>query len=252
MKLTPRALVGAVLAIGVAGTLLTALATATTAPAAAAPAAPTVGQCHAMTWQEAAKSSDPDPAVDCSRSHTSRTYAVLSVPSTTRMTDLDALGRLVARRCDPVWERAVHPSIEQRLLSSYTRFWFAPTTAQIRDGARWVRCDLALAGGPTLAPLPAAQQPALGTAPHPRNEARCYLGKRSGYQVTVCSRSHQYRALSVFQGTGKRYPSDAARFRMAQRGCKPVAGRSWTTFNPTREQWRAGFRYFVCARKTTR
>lgn len=253
-RTTPR-LVGALVALLVAATLFSTptSATAETRAAAQAPARPKVGSCHALTYQEAAGKSDPDAPVACDRRHTSRTFLVPTVPAGIRMDDMDALGRLVDRKCDPAYERTVSRSIRARLMSAYTYFWFAPTAAQVRQGARWVRCDVALVGGAVLAPLPTkVRRPALGKAPHRDTEARCYLGKKKGYGVTVCSRPHQYRAVKVFQGKGKSYPSERRLYTMARQGCRPAAGRAWATFNPSREQWEAGFRYFVCTRKTMR
>lgn len=189
--------------------------------------------------------------MSCERSHTSRTFAVPSVPRGVPMGDTDALQRVVDRACRPAYHRAVSTDIRERLLSAYSYVWFAPTDQQVRQGARWVRCDLVVFGGTsTLVPLPPAQVPALGTAPYPDREARCYVGRR--FLVTACSRPHQLRARSVYQLRAGRYPSEAELQRTAERRCAPVAGRRWTAFPPSREDWRGGFRYVVCTSRTSR
>lgn len=217
----------------------------------AAPAKPAVGSCHDMSVKEAYAVADPDPAVSCARRHTSRTIAVPTVPAGIKMTNGRALARIVDQKCSPAYERAIHPSRKQRLLSAYAQFWFAPTKAQIRQGARWIRCDVVLQKGRSLAPLPPAQVPALGNAPHPDREARCYLGRKGGYLVTTCDSGHAYRTVTAYEMQGRRYPSQRKSFNTAKRRCGAAAGKNWTTFNPSREQWRAGYKWYICTRKTT-
>ncbi|MDO9458034.1 septum formation family protein [Nocardioides sp.] len=253
MTRTPlRALVGALLTVAVSGAVLTAPATAS-APEARAAAKPAVGSCHATTAKEATAVSDGDAAVSCDKTHTGRTFLVPSVPARIKMSDLDALSRFSGKRCGPAWTEAVNPSLRVRMLSSYTYFWFAPTKKQVDAGARWIRCDVALLAGPSLAPLPAAKTPALGKAPHPDNEARCYLGKKGGYGLTVCTRSHQYRAKGIFQLTGRRYPSREGVLRAASRNCPRITGsQQWLVDPPSVTAWNGGVKLFVCSAKTTR
>lgn len=185
-----RALAGAVLAAAVAAsaTVVTPTAVAShDADSARAAAKPAVGSCRDLSPRELPKQSDPDAPVSCKQPHTGRTFAVPSVPRGTAMSDLDALQRLVERTCRPAYHRAVSTSIRQRLLSAYGYVWFVPTQDQVRQGARWIRCDLYLAGGTgSLVPLPPARVPALRTAPHSDREARCYTGQRVGMLGIAC------------------------------------------------------------------
>ncbi|WP_170285941.1 septum formation family protein [Nocardioides rubriscoriae] len=257
MKTSPlRALGGAVLVAALAGALLNppaaSYAAGATVQARATADKPAVGSCHALTLAEAAKATDPDPVVDCATSHTSRTFAVPSVPDGVDMGDNDALSKVVTRKCVPAYATAVSTNIKKRLLSAYFYVWFAPTQQQIDAGARWVRCDLALSGGKSLVPLPEAKTPALGTTPFPDVEARCYTGRAGGFRPLSCSRAHRFRARSVYSMTGRAYPSQAKRQRVAERRCRPVAGQRWTVFGPSQEQWKAGFKYFVCTTATRR
>ena len=61
-----------------------------------------------------------------------------SVPSGVRMSDVEALSRVVLKKCGPAYERATSTNVRQRLLSAYTYVWFTPTRAQVDA----VRADL--------------------------------------------------------------------------------------------------------------
>lgn len=249
----PRALAVLAAAVTLAAFGIAPTGAAPDATQARAVAKPAVGSCHALSTREAPQPSDPDAPVSCERPHTGRTFAVPSVPRRISMKDVAALQRFVDRTCEPAYFRAVSRSREQRLLSAYSYVWFTPTPREVRRGARWVRCDVVIYGGAgSLVPLPPAQAPALRTAPHPDREARCYTGRRAGFRVTACSRPHQYRARAAYQLPRGAYPSDAQFLRTGQRRCAPVAGRQWSTFNPTRSEWQGGFRWVVCTTRTTR
>lgn len=255
MTLTTRPLLRAVITLAGLVVILSGL-TVTSSPATALiPARPEVGSCHALTWDEGLKRSDPDDPVSCNGTFTSRTYLVPNVPLGVDMRDPDQLQRVVDRKCDPAYEEAVSTSIRRRLMASYSAYWFAPTSAEIDAGARWVRCDLALAGGlRKLAPLPVeVRVPALGQPLHPDQEARCWGGKRQQYAVTVCARPHAYRAVGPFQMSGRSYPSDRQFARAASRRCSDFTrtGR-WGYYTPSREAWRAGFKWVQCADVTPR
>ncbi|GAA5143003.1 hypothetical protein GCM10023340_07470 [Nocardioides marinquilinus] len=236
----------------VTGTLLAGLPAASTQAAAPSSAArvddvPEVGDCHRLSYFESLKPTDTDRPVPCTGPHTSRTFLVATVPARVDLSDLDAVRREVGDRCIPVWREVVSPSIKRRLMSTYSLVWFVPTRGEIRRGARWLRCDLVLYGGGSLAPLPPARTPQLGAAPHADAEARCYESKRWDYEVTVCSRRHAYRAKGVYTMSGRAYPDAARLQRVAARRCPRIAGtQQWTVFNPSPDDWRDGFKYFVC------
>jgi hypothetical protein len=251
-----RALAGALLTAGVVGALLTApTASASAASAAAAglaPAAPAVGSCHALTPREGAARSDSDAPVPCRRQHTSRTIAVPRAPERVDMTDDAAVAEFGGAACSKAFKRSVTRSTRSLLLSSYALYYFAPTRAQVEQGARWIRCDVVLYGGGTFAPLPPARRPQLGRPPFGNREARCYTQRPGGYLITVCSRPHALRAKTAYPMSGRAYPSDRQFRAVAERRCEPVAGPGWSIFPPSREQWRAGNRWVVCTAKTRR
>ena len=247
-----RAVLTTTVATGVVAALLT--TPAHTAVAAAPADRPKAGSCHALTGAESGAASDPDAPISCDRTHTSRTFMVPTVPDRIAMDDLDALGELVSDRCTPTYLRKISRSDRARALSSYFYVWFAPTRQEIRDGARWVRCDIVLAGGPgALAPLPPAITPALRTAPHPDNVARCQLGKRKDFAITVCSKAHEYRAKGTYVMAGKKYPSERARFAEAKRRCPRITGsRSWLVSYASVASFRFGSKLAICSAKTNR
>lgn len=274
MLLAPRRALAAVIAVLIAVVAATASAlsvpavasstAASAAPtersAATAPAKPGVGTCHDLTYDQAYADSDPAPAVPCRRTHTLRTFLVPTVPDRIDMDDDEALEALVTRRCSPALLRVVSGgSLERRLMSAYSYFWFTPTRAQVRAGARWVRCDLALlAGLDGITTLPRASRPQLqGRPPYDDRVARCYTGRQPGgyHYVTACSRKHQYRARKVYDlggPKGRAYPGRQGFERIGERRCAPVTGRRWHQFVPDEEQWLGDYRYVVCTTRTTR
>lgn len=247
-----RALLCAVLAAGVLGSLL--VAPATTAAPAAAASRPHVGDCHTLTYAESAASSEPDPAVACSRKHTSRTIRVVDVPQRTAMDDLEAVTALAYRACSPALARALGRSAATRAMSAYDFAYFLPTAAQIRAGARWVRCDVALYGGRSLRPLPTDDSPALGRAPHPDRIARCGLLRGGALLTTVCSSKHTHRAMGVRHLRGKRYPGSRRMYAIAKAHCPDTAeSRDWYATWPSEVGWRSGgLRSMVCFARTRR
>ncbi|CAN5605021.1 hypothetical protein BH11ACT8_BH11ACT8_32910 [soil metagenome] len=216
-------------------------------------ARPEVGDCHDLTAEESPDLADPDPAVSCTQRHTSRTLVVLDVPRSTKMGNKEAISRLVSKRCTPVWRSTLGGSVKTRYLASYSQSYFLPTKAQQRKGARWLRCDLVLWAGDRLAPLPTDDVPALGKPPHPDAVAKCHLGKRDYYAVTVCARAHASRSKGIFTMRGKAYPSQQARYRAAQKKCPRFTGRiPWRVFYPSESQWQVGFKLFLCDAQTKR
>lgn len=247
-----RLLIGALLT-ATAASALTVPVAASGATTPTAPVAPAAQSCHALSVEESVAMSDPDPAVPCETRHSSRTFRVVTLPDGVDPRDADAMSEVASDRCSPVYRRLVSRSMGKRLLSAFSYVWFAPTRREVDLGARWIRCDLILLGGRGLAPLPKARIPALSsTTANPDHVARCYTGPRGGYSVTVCSRPHQYRARSVYTMRTGDYPTEAQVQRAGARWCGSSDGVRRASFRPTPEQWRGGFRYFVCTVVTTR
>lgn len=252
MTRTMRRLAVALLTLLVLGTALSyagspALARTTAAPVAADGGRPEVGDCHLLTAEETGAEAESKPPVDCSKKHTTRTFLVFDVPKSTKINDLEAVSELVTNRCSPAWRETVGGSLKDRYLATFSYSWFLPTKAERADGARFVRCDLQLIAGDQLAPLPNDNVPALPNGAFPDTIAKCHLGKKQDYWVTVCSRAHSSRSKGVFAMSGKAYPSEKARYNAAAKQCPRFTKKlPWLVFYPTEEQWKAGFKLFLC------
>lgn len=210
-------------------------------------AEPEVGECHRLDLTAQAALADGTKPVSCERNHTSRTFSVIDVPKGTKMSDLEALSELVDQKCTPAWNRTVGGSTAKRLLAIYSYIWFAPTEAQIEDGARFLRCDLIIVGNKRAVSLPDARQPQLGKGSPSTVEARCFTGKRSGYRALSCSQRHEFRAAGTFKLKGKKYPSSARLQRIANRRCTTIAGPQWLAIPPSPESFANGFKFVICA-----
>ncbi len=211
---------------------------------------PEVGSCHHLTYDEYYGSSEPEPPVECSATHTSVTL---------RVTELDPVAnwneewpRIVTREYVPCLKdlvQATGGSAARVQLSAYHLTFFRPTKAQRDAGAAWVRCDAVLVGGvKAIAPLPESIV-IDGTRP-PSDVRKCYRGKRQDFAETVCTRRHQYIATYTFLMRDNGYPGERAARRFSYRKCHHKLGdrNPWVyEWVANRFQWRAGLRHAVCA-----
>ena len=239
-----RALLGALLAAAVTGSVLTA---SLTSPADAATPKPEVGDCHSLTYVESRQVSDTDPRVSCERTHTSRTIAVKTLPGSA-FRDNEALGKAGYRACATALTTELGSSASARALSAYGFVFFAPTKAEIKAGARWVRCDIVLRGVKTLLALPAAKTPALGAAPHAARLAQCIRATSKSVDFTACSTTHNYRAVGTVAVSGSKYPARSRFRKIAAQRCTAIVGsEDWYTSYPSQYGWVLGKeRQLVC------
>jgi hypothetical protein len=223
---------------------------------AAAPDAgrPAVGECHAVTPSENQAPVDPDPAVPCTRRHTTVTYRVATVPRAV-VRDLRARYFVAYRACRPGLARALRGNERTLALSAFQVTLFGPSRRRVAAGARWVRCDVYLPEGMQgLRPLPTAGAPVLGRhLPLPDHLARCGVEGPGGLYRTTCSAPHDARAVGLVPVRAKRYPGERALYRLAQRRCPALAGSRWTTTLLGAGEWPAEPRkWVVCFRVTAR
>ena len=239
-----RALLGALLAAAVTGSVLTA---SLTSPADAATPKPEVGDCHSLTYTETQQVSDTDPRVSCKRTHTSRTIAVRNLPGSS-FGDTTTLGKAGYRACAAELATALGSSASARAQSAYDFVFFAPTKAEIKAGARWVRCDIVLRGVKTLLALPAAKTPALGAAPHASRLALCLRASSKSVAFTACSTTHNYRAVGTVAVSGSKYPARSRFRKIAAQRCTAIVGsEDWYTSWPSQYGWVLGKdRQLVC------
>jgi hypothetical protein len=211
---------------------------------------PAVGDCHALTYAEGEKPTDPDPTVSCTDSHTSITVEVVQLTSPD-WSNMTKIGQQIAKPCTRGWIDALGGEPKKVKLSAYSYFWFIPTEAERDAGATWVRCDAALLGGTKLLPLPAGTNIHLGSLPLSDNVARCRTGKSTDYRVVACSKRHTYHATLALKYPGSTYPGKRASARWALQHCRArMNGAFYWESVPSKLAWKLGLRYAVCMPKT--
>jgi len=211
-------------------------------------ATPRVGQCYATPDHVLAAASDPTPPVGCSRPHTLETYAVLHP---TRRLDRETMARMDQECVQRISGFLGGGDFGQTAVSVY---YFTPTPAQQRDGARWVRCDAgvvtdtALSGARSVTGslrgafahgVPAAYRRCLDSSPDPSG----------ALPLVPCAGPHVAEQMpsGVDLGeAGPSYPGTKALTQRANAACArtvesevPDAGRSLVVV-PTRSMWLAG------------
>lgn len=214
---------------------------------------PQVGDCHDYGMKIAAKEHETSAPVNCNQDHTARVIEVRDLPDGKSWSDYDlvALARMSSRYCYPkLWE-ALGRTDKVRDMSAYSFYWFTPTKAQRQDGARWIRCDIALNGGRHLLNLPTDAQPALPSGKLPKTVARC-LTANTPY-TTTCSHRHAYKAVGAFRMKVDHYPSQRKLQKIAVRSCgRFVHTRAWYWTTRGRSGFAQGDHVMVCYDKTRR
>lgn len=223
------------LLLGAGGVVLT--------PLAALADAPVVGQCHQLSPAAASALSDPTAPVPCSGPHDTLTVAVVASPVTLAGLSDDAVAHVLSQACYPPYWQALGGSPSRQRLSDFVPIDFAPSAEERAAGANWLRCDVGLANGRTLAALPS-----LGTPVMPQRLPRSMQGCATARHLLVpCARQHALRAVKAFQLTGH-LGSEAAIFQQAQRHCPGVV---WVTWAPA-DAWALGDHWATCFVRTTR
>jgi hypothetical protein len=221
------------------------------ADAAGAGPTPVVGQCRNTTYADAMSDVNSRPVVPCTGPHKTQTFAVIDVPR-----GLDyvhaiqtQIFHLATAGCTRLFWNAVGGTFRSRAMTDYAWYYWEPTVAQRRSGARWIQCDAALdgttsAGWGFLAPLPFHRFPYLA---HPvsDNVRRC-LGTAAHAWWTPCSDPHVARADQVFSMTGTTIPSASAIQAAAASHCP---GKRFQA--PFGYQWRYGDHVITCYSVTT-
>jgi hypothetical protein len=221
---------------------LTMLAAPATAAADPAYQAPVVGQCFDMSAAELAESSYSEAAVDCGAPHTSQVIAVVQVPADVSYDGRD-LAEFALQSCYPAERRVLGTSTRGVHLTAFDLGYFGPTAEQQAAGARWLRCDLVLAGGDELLPLPRSLE--VGSFPFRKSVSRCLAGK--DFHVTACTTTHTHRAAAALKVEQERYPSGKAWQRIGTERCRnAVSTRSYRFSWPSQVGWKVGDRTLVC------
>jgi hypothetical protein len=241
-----RLLAGAATAALVTGTLLTAPATAASQPSQPAARAnyhvPKPGSCHLYSRKQAFGSSAPGTSVPCTEKHTTVTVAVRRLTGAVDWNNKLALQDKIGPKCERAKAEALGGNDKLRSMTAYEFVWFRPSRTEIKRGAKWLRCDLVLAGGKRLMPLRTdLKLTALTDA-----VARCY-----GDGLTVCARPHGLRAVGAFRLSGA-HPDDQRARAAARRGCPRFVNGKFAYTWPALYAWKAGSRAMVCYDVTRR
>jgi hypothetical protein len=210
------AAVGAALALTVTSPVAAGGATAATGK-------PTVGECRSLTVAQAAAASNTTNPIACSSPHNARVIAVPTLPKGVTYGELGTrakMDRMATRLCYPAFRSALGQSDRIRNLSAYAYLYFKPTAQQRANGARWLRCDLRLRHGNSLANLPTDRKPALSSKRVPASVRRCLAGKN--LLITICAASHRYRAAAAVKVDVKRYPGRAKMLKIGRNRCPAV------------------------------
>lgn len=238
------------LGAAVTGLLVALTAFATPAASAADPAyqAPVVGQCSDMSAAELAGASYTEAPVDCAATHTAQVIAVTQVPDGLGY-ESSGLTGFALQTCLPALRKALGTNQLGLRLTAFNLGYFGPTPDQQAAGARWLRCDVFLARGSTLAPLPGTLD--VGTYPFKNTVARCLTGRR--FKVTVCAEKHTFRATAAIKVDARRFPSERAWKRLGEQRCRSaVASRTFRFGWPSKAAWKAGDRTLICYSQTRR
>jgi hypothetical protein len=223
---------------------------ATTLFAAPADAAtPVVGKCYNLTYSQVLAASTNAPAVSCTSSHNAKTIGVRQVPNSTdykHLTDAEAF-KLAATLCYPKFTAYLGSTAEDQHLTAYDLLFYIPTQTQRNAGARWMRCDLVLDAGKSIARLPAASNssPVL-TGELPDSIKRCLVTVDSYHLYTTCSRTHSYRSSAAYTVTGTLYRSTSQWQAKGKQLCPTAEYYTW----PSKNHWNVGDHVLVCYDRT--
>ena len=205
--------------------------------------APQVGQCYLIFARQSKASVATGRRVGCEKRHTTVVAFVgLRPRPVTPKTPVANRRRLGERVCEPAYRKAVGGTLADRATSILTWTLYTPTQAQLKRGARWVRCDVLARGGTKLVPLPAALP--LLAAGIPEQLRICQT--EAGVDIS-CSLPHAYRVEAVYPAVGDAYPDTAAYTPQARQRCQQLtnkAGGFWQA--PSKQGWRAGDRFIRC------
>ncbi len=206
-----------------------------------------MGQCYRLERAQSRASVVSSRKVKCSGKHTTVVSYVGYVPKpVTPRTPLAKRKALGKKLCEPAYRRYAGGTLADRATSILTWTLFTPGQAQLKRGARWVRCDVLARSGDQLMPLPEGKSPLEQGVP----EELRICQDETGADVS-CARPHAFRVEAVYQAAGA-YPASPAYTPVARTRCKELMkkfGGYWQP--PSRDGWKAGDRFVRCLSMTT-
>jgi hypothetical protein len=263
-----------VVALALAGCSL--LPGSTTTPKAAIGVTPLAGQCWNASVKQASSWSPwkGTRSVSCATSHTLYTYQVGRISgepgsSWATASEPDSLTPAIQTKADDACHvSTLLPALKwnQQLISEY---FFVPTEAQWKAGARWVRCDIGvLAIGTTLdderfTALPSKIATLVNeVSSNPLKFEFCVdsstpvseAGPLDNPDATVadCNAGPQWRLTIHGQfpdAAGAPFPDQATSNAASSKLCLPQvknAGEIWIAYLPTKAAWASGDREIDC------
>ena len=234
--------------------VLTSLLTLVAAPATSADAAPRatgkprVGACYDLTAEQLSKRVSAEDPIRCRRPHTVVTAGVPDLPpQLSYRSSEQAITAGSIQVCARPFAKTVGGTFRQRAQARYFVSFFRPSQAQIRAGARWVRCDVVLLQGAGVATLPLVRQPFLKRGITDRV-------RRCGTQTlsyVPCRGPHGFRAAGAVRLEPQPYPTRGELRGIIARRCRPFLGRS-AGYATIRDEntWNAGDRTITCFKQT--
>jgi Septum formation len=241
--------------LGIAG-LGIACAGVPAASAADVSAVPRLGQCYNYSFAKGtAASSSPTPAVSCTKHHTAQTYYVGKFTGAAKASSGPKSGQVllaVGYACD----RELYAKLGAKVALTrafLAAFWFVPTAAQWKAGARFFRCDAALYrdNPKQIQAIPAGFTKALKTKAGLKRYAWCFT---TTYATVPCTAKHATKALTyvTLGRVSAKYPGDnaiASRTNsMCTKAVDKISKKSWVGvyWRPNSAGWRFGIRTATC------
>jgi len=236
-----------------------------TGDAPATPAVPEDRACYDLGYDAVLEPTSEAAPVDCSATHTSRTYAVgdldLVVDGHLLAVDSVAAQAQPAERCPGRLADFLGGTPDDLRLSVLRPVWYAPTVEQSDAGADWFRCDvIALVRDEELGPLTGRLEGVLGRPDEAERWRVCGTAEPGAddFERVACSEQHSWRALSVVdldEGADEgAYPGEDVVSSAGDGTCEDAARDAaadplnfrWGYEWPSAEQWEAGQRYGLC------
>ncbi|MDQ4053562.1 MAG: septum formation family protein [Actinomycetota bacterium] len=237
-------------------------ATPTTAPPTATEQPfPEDRACYRLTVELAVAPTADQPPVDCSKRHTSITFAVGRLDNVARghllAIDSQRVRDAVAEICTEKFAEFAGGSEEAQRLSMLRTVWFTPTVEESDQGAEWYRCDaIAVSADDRLAPLSGRLAGVLGSPEGRDRYGMCGTTAPDDptFERVICSEPHRWRAIATVDLGPGRYPGvDAVRSR-GQTPCEDAGASAaddvldyeWGYEWPTKDQWQQGQTFGRC------
>jgi hypothetical protein len=228
------------------------------------PPAPEAGSCYRLSLEEAARPTNENQPVPCTKKHTARTIHVgrldTVVDGHSLGVDSDRVQEQLATTCPEELAGFLGGTDEARRLSRFQAIWFSPTLEEYDAGADWFRCDVVAVGAPdTLLDLPSDQrlEGILGRPGALDTYGLCGTAEpgADGFERVACALPHSWVAISTIPiAGGEKYPGEAAVREAGDQACSDEVrarndlvleytyGWEW----PSSEQWAGGQHYGFC------